>query len=116
MFLFIRWLLNADLRKMNQREIKALISLLDDEDHEVSQHVEGKILSLGGNVIPFLETEWEESFNPIVQRKIEELIHELQLSIMIERLQSWKNGGGLDLLEGMWIISTYHYPTFQWRS
>ncbi len=110
MFLFIRWLLNADLRKMNQREIKALISLLDDEDHEVSQHVEGKILSLGGNVIPFLETEWEESFNPIVQRKIEELIHELQLSIMIERLQSWKNGGGLDLLEGMWIISTYHYP------
>ncbi|MEO6283554.1 MAG: transglutaminase-like domain-containing protein [Dyadobacter sp.] len=95
---------------MNQREIKALISLLDDEDHEVSQHVEGKILSLGGNVIPFLETEWEESFNPHVQRKIEELIHELQLSIMIERLQSWKNGGGLDLLEGMWIISTYHYP------
>ncbi|MCE6990399.1 transglutaminase-like domain-containing protein [Dyadobacter sp. CY323] len=95
---------------MNQREIKALISLLDDEDHEVSQHVEGKIMSLGGNVIPFLETEWEESFNPIVQRKIEELIHELQLTIMIERLQAWKNGGGLDLLEGLWIIATYHYP------
>ena len=95
---------------MNQREIKALISLLDDEDHEVSQHVEGKILSLGGNVIPFLESEWEESFNPIIQRKIEELIHELQLSIMIERLQEWKNGGGLDLHEGMWILATYHYP------
>jgi len=95
---------------MNQKEIKALISLLDDEDHEVSQHVEGKILSLGGNVIPFLETEWGESFNPIVQRKIEELIHELQLSIMIDRLQAWKNGGGLDLLEGLWIIATYHYP------
>ncbi|KAA6441672.1 hypothetical protein FEM33_01410 [Dyadobacter flavalbus] len=95
---------------MNQNEIKALISLLDDEDHEVSQHVEGKILSLGGNVIPFLETEWGESFNPIVQRKIEELIHELQLSIMIDRLQAWKNGGGLDLLEGLWIIATYHYP------
>jgi regulator of sirC expression with transglutaminase-like and TPR domain len=67
-------------------------------------------LSLGGTVIPFLETEWEVSFSPIVQRKIEELIHELQLSIMIERLQAWKNGGGLDLLEGMWIIATYHYP------
>lgn len=95
---------------MNKREIKALISLLDDEDHEVTQHVEGKILSLGGNVIPFLETEWEESFSPNLQRKIEELIHELQLSIMNERLQSWKNGGGLDLMEGMWILSTYHYP------
>ena len=110
MFLFIDWLAKADLRKMNQREIKALISLLDDDDHEVSMHVEGKILSLGGNVIPFLETEWEESFNPIIQRKIEELIHELQLSIMIGRLQDWKNGGALDLLEGMWILATYHYP------
>jgi regulator of sirC expression with transglutaminase-like and TPR domain len=97
-------------QKMNKREIKALISLLDDEDHEVTQHVEGKILSLGGNVIPFLETEWEESFNPLLQRKLEELIHELQLNIMNERLQAWKNGGGLDLLEGMWILSTYHYP------
>lgn len=95
---------------MNKREIKALISLLDDEDHEVTQHVEGKILSLGGNVIPFLETEWEESFNPNLQRKIEELIHELQLSIMSERLLAWKEGGGLDLMEGMWILSTYHYP------
>ena len=110
MFLFIHWLVKADLRKMNQREIKALISLLDDDDHEVSQHVEGKILSLGGNVIPFLETEWEQSFNPTIQRKIEELIHELQLSIMIERLQAWKNGGALDLLEGMWVLATYHYP------
>jgi regulator of sirC expression with transglutaminase-like and TPR domain len=110
MFLFIHWLYKADLRKMNQREIKALISLLDDDDHEVTQHVEDKILSLGSNVIPFLESEWEESFNPIVQRRIEELIHELQLSIMIERLQSWKNGGGLDLLEGMWILATYLYP------
>jgi regulator of sirC expression with transglutaminase-like and TPR domain len=97
-------------REMNKSEIKALIYLLDDEDQEVTQHVEGKILSLGGNVIPFLETEWEESFNPIIQRKIEDLIHELHLGIMIERLQCWKDGGGLNLLEGMWILATYHYP------
>lgn len=95
---------------MNQKEIKALISLLDDEDPEVTQHVEDKILSLGGDIIPYLETEWEGSFNAIIQRKIEELVHELQLGIMSDRLQTWKNGGSLDLLEGMWIISTYLYP------
>lgn len=95
---------------MNKREIKALVSLLDDEDHEVSEHVEEKIMSLGGGIIPFLESEWEESFNPNIQRKIEELIHELQLSILMERLQEWKNGGGINLLEGMWILATYHYP------
>lgn len=95
---------------MNENEIKALVSLLDDEDAEVTTLVEDKIRSLGSGIIPFLETEWEESFSPIVQRKIEELIHELQLSVMIERLSEWKNGGALDLLEGMWVVATYQYP------
>lgn len=95
---------------MNEREIKALVSLLDDEDAEVTTLVEERIRSLGSNVIPFLETEWEESFSPITQRRLEELIHDLQLSIMIERLMEWKNGGALDLLEGMWAVATYQYP------
>ncbi len=54
--------------------------------------------------------EWEDNFSPIVQHRIEELIHGLQFSIMTERLQNWKHGGGLDLLEGMWIVATYLYP------
>ncbi|GAB2788217.1 hypothetical protein GCM10027275_36300 [Rhabdobacter roseus] len=95
---------------MNEKEIKALVSLLDDEDREITGHVEKKIRSLGSSVIPFLETEWEGSFSPVVQRKIEQLIHDLQLSVMIDRLQAWKNGGALDLLEGMWIVATYQYP------
>ncbi len=95
---------------MNEREIKALVSLLDDEDTEVTTLVEDKIRSLGSGVIPLLESEWEESFSPITQRRLEELIHELQLSIMIERLSEWKNGGALDLLEGMWVVATYQYP------
>jgi regulator of sirC expression with transglutaminase-like and TPR domain len=95
---------------MNEREIKALVSLLDDEDAEVTTLVEDKIRSLGSGIIPFLESEWEESFSPITQRRLEELIHELQLSIMMDRLAEWKNGGALDLLEGMWAIATYQYP------
>lgn len=95
---------------MDKKEIKALVSLLDDEDSEVATLVEQKIRSLGRDIIPFLETEWEGSFSPIAQRRIEELIHDLQLSVMIERLTEWKNGGALDLLEGMWIVATYQYP------
>ena len=37
---------------MKQSEIKALISLLDDEDYEVLNHVETKIRSMGDTVIP----------------------------------------------------------------
>jgi regulator of sirC expression with transglutaminase-like and TPR domain len=95
---------------MDLREIKALVSLLDDNDSEITAHVEAKIRSLGRDIIPLLETEWESSFSPTVQQKIEEIIHELQLEALEERLIAWKLGGGIDLIEGMWIVATYLYP------
>jgi len=95
---------------MNTNEIKALVSLLDDEDKEVLLHVEQKIISLGDPIIPYLEEEWENNFNPAVQKKIEELIHTLQFDGLKARLQQWRAGGGQDLLEGMWLVATYQYP------
>jgi regulator of sirC expression with transglutaminase-like and TPR domain len=95
---------------MDSKELKALVSLLDDEDTEVLSHVEKKIVSLGDEVIPYLEQFWEENFNPIVQRRLEELIHTLQFELLQSRLQQYKEGGAEDLLEGMWLVATYQYP------
>lgn len=96
---------------MKQSEIKALISLLDDEDYEVLNHVETKIRSMGDSVIPYLEDRWEESsLSPLMQKKLEDLIHDLQYNAFFERLLSWRNTGSEDLLEGMWAIATYQYP------
>ena len=98
---------------MNEKELKALVSLLEDEDFEVIKHVEDKIISIGSEVIPFLEKEWEGSFNPTVQRKIEDLIHTLQFDFLKGRLQEWVNSGAQDLLEGVWIVATYQYPDLE---
>lgn len=96
---------------MTEQEIKALVSLLDDDDTEVARLVENEIRQQRERIIPFLENEWESAgFNPNVQRRIEELIHELQFEVVIERLANWHNGGAVDLLEGLWIIATYQYP------
>jgi regulator of sirC expression with transglutaminase-like and TPR domain len=95
---------------MNEKEIKALVSLLDDDDHSIVSLVEDKIISLGHIIIPFLESEWENSFNPVIQKKIEELIHTLQFENLKIKLSEWKKSGYEDLLEGMWLISTYQYP------
>ncbi len=100
---------------MTEKEIKALVSLLDDNDEEVTMHVEGKIRSLGSEVIRFLEVQWEESFDPVIQKKLEDLIHDLQIDGMVERLQAWINGGALNLLEGMWILNTYLYPDLSYE-
>lgn len=95
---------------MNNKELKALLSLLDDEDPEVLEHVEEKIISYGDSVIPYLEKEWEINFNPQVQRRIEDLIHTLQFDILRAKLASWYHDSQQDLLEGVWLVSTYQYP------
>ena len=98
---------------MEENEIKALVSLLDDDDKQVISHVEEKILSLGTTVIPHLEREWETNFNPDVQKRIEELVHTLQYDLVKERLRDWYLAPEHDLLTGMWIISTYQYPDIE---
>ena len=98
---------------MEQKELKALVSLLDDEDNQIVTHVEEKIRSLGTTIIPYLEEEWETSFSPTVQRKIEDLIHTLQYELLKERITKWYDSKDQDLLEGMWLITTYQYPDIE---
>ncbi|MDN5203568.1 transglutaminase-like domain-containing protein [Fulvivirgaceae bacterium BMA10] len=98
---------------MDDKELKALISLLDDEDKEISTHIEEKIISLGDEVIPHLEAQWEQSFNPETQKKIEELIHTLQFESLKQKLISWKASEEQDLLEGMCLVATYQYPDLE---
>lgn len=98
---------------MNETELKALVSLLDDEDKHIVSHVQEKILSIGRSIIPFLEKEWESNFNPSVQQRIEDLIHTLQYESLKGRLKEWYQGPEHDLLTGMWILATYQYPDLE---
>lgn len=93
-----------------------MIQLLDDSDTEVVQLVEEQIRSLGTSIIPILESEWEGlSFNPLLQEKIENLIHDFQLQSVKDRLLHWKEAGSMDILEAMWIISTYRFPDYSYE-
>ncbi len=44
---------------MSDTEIQALVALIDDPDPDIYDHVRGRILSLGGPVVPVLEHAWE---------------------------------------------------------
>jgi regulator of sirC expression with transglutaminase-like and TPR domain len=98
------------MEKLTESELDALVSLLDDTDREVKSHVREKLVSLGQEVIPFLEKKWENSFNPQIQKEIEDLIHDLQFSQLKSRLQEWKKSPDQDLLTGLWLVNTYQYP------
>lgn len=95
---------------IKESELKALVTLLEDEDEEVVSHVEARLMEIGTGVIPLLEHEWETNFNPLIQRRIEDLIHTLQFELVQERLVDWKENRQQDLLEGLWLVATYQYP------
>ena len=101
---------------MEAPEIKAMIQLLDDSDQEVVEMVEAKMRSLGPQIIPILEIEWENSsLNPLVQSKLENMIHDFQLDSTKQRLLQWKESGSMDVLEGMWIVATYRFPEYSFE-
>ena len=93
-----------------ESEIKALISLLDDEDPTVHRAVGDKIISLGGTVVPHLEKEWESNLSPQIQERIENLIHIINFESLKTKLITWKDSEEQDLLEGAYIIASYQYP------
>lgn len=95
---------------MSEKEIISLIALLDDEDEEITQHVEEKLLSLGQPIIPVLEHEWSSVNNIHHQQKIENVIHRIQFENLLNELRRWRDSEEQDLLDGVYIVSKYRYP------
>ncbi|MXV49409.1 hypothetical protein GS399_00375 [Pedobacter sp. HMF7647] len=95
---------------MDTNEINSLIKLLDDPDHEIFGHVEDKLFSYGNEVITYLESAWENSFDAILQQRIENLIHRIQFENVKQELNLWQLSGAFDLLQGVLIINKYQYP------
>ena len=95
---------------INPIEVTSLIRLLDDPDGEIFEHVHHKLLSFGNEAIEYLELAWEKAFNPVLQERIANLVHEIQFGIIKKDLQLWYKGGAFDLLRGALIINRYQYP------
>lgn len=93
------------------KNIYSLIRLLDDPDEEIYTHVKQEITSMGADIIPNLESMWESHrLGNLYQSRIEELIHQLQFTLLKEQLKQWWEKDTPDLLEGLTLVSNYKYP------
>ncbi len=95
---------------MDEKEFKALVTLLDDSDPEVSDHVWNKLSGLGEDVLKRLESEWENRNDPSIQSRIEELIQRIHTSNLTSQIFDWRKKGGMDLLAGWILLSKVKYP------
>jgi len=97
---------------MEHKEFSALIALLDDPDKEIFSHVSGKLMSYGSRIIPALENAWEGSFDPMLQERIESIIHRIQFDHLTHEFIKWTTQNPDDLLEGACLVTQYQYPDF----
>ncbi|MEY2916908.1 MAG: hypothetical protein RIS73_622 [Bacteroidota bacterium] len=94
------------------KEISALLHLIDDPDEYVFSTVSDKIISFGKAIIPNLESLWENTTNEELQERIELLIHRLHFRDLTNDFTAWA-AGDADLLQGALLVARYHYPDLQ---
>ncbi len=92
------------------KEITALLHLIDDPDKEVFDAVSERIADYGKPIIPSLEHLWENSPEPHVQERIEQLIHKLHYRDLCEDMNEWALSGHHDLIAGALLVSKFQYP------
>lgn len=98
------------MESLNESELKALISLLDDNDGEVISHISERLITLGANVIPVLEDAWSKSFDAVLQERIENIVHKIQFDTLKSELKKWCEKNSDDLLAGCMLVARYQYP------
>jgi regulator of sirC expression with transglutaminase-like and TPR domain len=98
---------------VEEKDFKALIRLLDDDDPEISDHVESRLLALGGKGISRLEEAWADVKDENIQNRLEDIIHLIQSRETAARLQAWQESEEEDLLQGWFLLSRYLYPNLE---
>ena len=84
----------------NQNQLSALISLLDEPDQGIFSRVRDQIFSYGFQAVPLLETAWEATFDSFVQKRIEDIIHDIHINQLYIELTNWAHLGNQSLLDG----------------
>jgi regulator of sirC expression with transglutaminase-like and TPR domain len=95
---------------INEKELDSMLYLLDDSDERVVEHIEEKVLNLGNDVLPHLESRWPTEENVKRQERMLTLIKSIKQQALASELKTWRATEGQDLLEGMLILNKLKFP------
>lgn len=100
---------------MRPKEFAALIALLEDPDAEVYNPISKKLVTEGLPLVPLLEKAWESSANELLQVRIEDILHQIQLLNAKQNVLDWSESGATNLLEGALNIAKYQFPDLEYE-
>ncbi|MCX6247430.1 MAG: transglutaminase-like domain-containing protein [Bacteroidetes bacterium] len=95
---------------IENKELNALVHLLDEPDETVFDSIREKIHSFGKEAIPYLEKALEVSFDNSIQERAGEIIRNIQLGELLSDFTDWINTSSSDLLKGFLLVTRSQYP------
>ena len=93
-----------------EKEIRALLVLMDDPDMEVYESVSSRLLNYGRDIIVPLEQLWELTPDEMVQNRIEDLIHRVCFQDLQLEFAEWARAEQPDLLSGAILVAKFQFP------
>ncbi len=90
--------------------IDTLLALLDDRDQEVYIAVRDKLLESGPSLLPVLEYALSSSVSLLQHDRLELIILDLKLSLLVDKTALWANSEDKTLLAGWILASSIHHP------
>ena len=94
----------------SNKEIVALLRLIDDPDYEVYSTVASRLLNYGKEIIPNLEQLWEVTVDEGVQERIELLIHRVHFTDLQRDFMEWSRQRRPELLRGAILLARFQFP------
>ncbi len=93
-----------------QKRLEALVSLLDEPDDQAYLKIREEIYGFGKDALPGLEQTLENSFDPLIQERITEILQQIRNENLFQDLMDWARLGSSDLLRGYSIVTRSQYP------
>jgi regulator of sirC expression with transglutaminase-like and TPR domain len=92
------------------KELKALITLLDDSDDEIVSIASSNLMNQGTAAIPELEKAWETALDETLQERLETVIQNIQFNEARQSLKTWNDSGAENILEGATYLAKFQFP------
>ena len=98
----------------NYKDLATLVSLLDDPDHTVAPVILERLVRMGSPVIGILKSYSRHCRNnPMLLRRLEGVIADIQLNQSSEFLLAWRSGRDPDLIQGLCLVFGLIYPNLR---
>ncbi len=109
--------IKASQNTMDEKDLQArdnkinyLLQLVDDPDEEVYETVAKEFLVIGEEALEHLEHLWEVTFDNTIQKRIEHIIHQVQLEGLLQKWKDWYQNNG-SILDALILTAKFRFPS-----